>query len=91
MSKFRREADSKLEVFKEYRVNSDCLNTEIVGKSKKEAAKLAALVLHQRGVVKSMDEDGYLVGVLEKGNTMILLRNLKSGKLPQKFMRNQFT
>ena len=65
--KFRREADSKLEVFKEYRVNSDCLNIEIVGKHKEEAAKLAALH-HHRGVVKSIDEDAYLVGVLEKGN-----------------------
>ena len=66
--KFRREADSKLEVFKEYRVNSDCLNIEVVGKREEEAAKLAALVLHHRGVVKSIDEDAYLVGVLEKGN-----------------------
>ena len=68
LMKFRREADSTLEVYKEYRVNSDCLNIEIVGRSRKEAAKLAALVLHLRGMVKSMDEDGYLVGVLEKGN-----------------------
>ena len=64
LSKFRREADSELEVFKEYRVNSDCLNIEIVGKSKKEAAKLAALVLHHGGVVKSMNEDLHKMDIL---------------------------
>ena len=80
LSKFRREADSKLEVFKEYRVNSDCLNIEIVGESKKEAAKLAALVLHHRGVVKSMDEDRYLAGVLEKGNINDFAENFKVWK-----------
>ena len=56
--------------FKEFCVSSTQLkmNVKIVAKSKSEAAKLVGLVLVHKGVVRSLGDDSYILGVIEKND-----------------------
>jgi hypothetical protein len=54
--------------FKTFIVQSEDLETEILGKHKKEIVKLAGLVLSHGDFVHNMSRVGYHISVIEKGN-----------------------
>ena len=54
--------------FKEFCISSTQLKMNVVAKSKTEAAKLVGLVLVHKGVVRSLGDDGYILGVIEKND-----------------------
>ena len=67
LSEFRK-TSSNSNIYKEFGITSEALKISIVGRRKKEAAKLAGLILSTKNLVKSLDQDGYVMGVIEKYN-----------------------
>ena len=66
LSEFR---DSlKSDLFRRFAVKSGDLNMNVTAKSKKEAAKLAGLILAHKGVIKHLVDNGYVVGVIDRDN-----------------------
>jgi hypothetical protein len=63
LSKFRCTNNSSLDLFEEYLVNCEHLQTTIFARSKKESAKLAGLVLSHGNFVNTLSSNGYLVSV----------------------------
>lgn len=66
LSKHRAEYDANSNIFNEYVINSEHLQSNIYAKTKKEAVKLAGLVLMHGGFVQSLSKNGYQVIVVKK-------------------------
>ena len=69
LSTFRADHNHDVRAFKEFIVQSKDLETDIFAKSKKEAVKLAGLVLSHGEFVHPMTTSGYPISVIEKANS----------------------
>ena len=56
----------------------------VTAKSKKEAAKLAGLVLAHKGVIKHLADNGYIVGVIDRDNPNENVEKFSVWKTPEK-------
>ena len=90
LSTFRREFGVGLDVFKEFRVNSPSLSTEVATRNKKEAAKLCGLILFHKNVVRGLQEDGYVLGVFEEDNVNDFAEKFRVWKASAKIYTESF-
>ena len=81
LSEFR---DSlKSDLFGRFAVKSSDLNMNVTAKIKKEAAKLAGLVLAHKGVIKHLADNGYIVGVIDRDNPNENVEKFSVWKTPE--------